>query len=142
MILRSNTRKSPNTLKRLAIGGAIAGAAGYIAGVLTAPKSGRETRQDLQKVANKSMAAAEKDLKGLHTELGDLLKDSKGASGKMSKKAQGEFNELVDKAKDTKEKVREVISAIHEGGADDKDLKRAVDDARAAIKHMRDYLKK
>lgn len=128
--------------KRIAIGSAIAGVAGYIAGVMTAPKSGKETRQELHKVANKRMSEAEKDLKNMHTELGDLLKDSKKASDKMSKKAQSEFGDLVERAKDTKEKVREVISAIHEGGADDKDLKKAVKDARAAIDHMRDYLKK
>jgi gas vesicle protein len=130
------------TAKRIAIGGAIAGVAGYVAGVLTAPKSGKATRKDLQKIANKRVTEAEKDLKKMHTELGDLLKDSKKSGDKLSKKAQGEFNELVEKAKDTKEKVREVISAIHEGGAEDKDLQKAVKDARAAIDHMRDYLKK
>ena len=140
-MIRKKADKS-QTAKRIAIGGAIAGLAGFIAGVLTAPKSGKETREDLHKIANKRMADAEKDLKSMHTELGDLLNDSKKASGKMSKKAQGELNELVDKAKDTKEKVREVISAIHEGGANDKDLQKAVKDARNAIDHMRDFLKK
>ena len=135
-------RKRSNTLKKIAISGGIAAAAGYVAGVLTAPKSGKQTRDDLQKMATKNMKEAEKDLKKLHTDLGDLLKDSKLQQKKMTKKAADEYGELLDRAKDTKEKVRELISAIHEGGADDKDLQKAVKDAQAAVKHLKDYLKK
>jgi gas vesicle protein len=113
-----------------------------VAGVLTAPKAGKQTRQDLQGLASKGMQTAEKDLKVLHTELGDLISDFKKNGVPANKKAQAEISDLVDKAKDTKEKVREMISAIHEGGADDKDLENAVKDARAAIEHLRDYLTK
>jgi gas vesicle protein len=129
-------------MKRIAIGSGIAAAAGYIAGVLTAPKAGKQTRDDFKGFASKGMQTAEKDLKGLHTELGGLIDDFKKGSSNGNKRAQSEFTDIVEKAKDTKEKVREMISAIHEGGADDKDLERAVRDARAAIEHLRDYLKK
>jgi CRISPR/Cas system CSM-associated protein Csm4 (group 5 of RAMP superfamily) len=61
---------------------------------------------------------------------------------KMSTKAASEYTQVAAKAKDTKEKVRQLISAIHEGGADDKELDKAVKDARAAVAHLRDFLKK
>jgi hypothetical protein len=48
----------------------------------------------------------------------------------------------VDKAKDTKEKVREMLSALHEGDAEDQDLKRAITNANSALDHLRDFLKK
>lgn len=60
----------------------------------------------------------------------------------MNDKARKELDTLVDKARDTKEKAREVLSAVHEGDAEDKDLKRAIKDANEAIEHLRDYLKK
>ena len=129
-------------LKRVAIGSTVAAAAGYVAGILTAPKSGKQTRSDIKDAAERSRAEAEKDLKRLHTELDKAIKEAKTSSGKLSVKAQKELGELIEKAKDTKEKAREVLSAIHEGDADDKDLKQAVKNANSAINHLRDYLKK
>src|SRR3954462_16016028 len=135
-------RKKKNNLKRLAIGSAIAAAAGYVAGVLTAPKSGKQTRKDIKQAKDRGMAEAEKELKKLLTELDKVINDAKGNGGKLGIRAQKELGDLLTKAKHTKEKTREVLSAIHEGDAADKDLKRAVKDANAALKHLRDYLKK
>jgi gas vesicle protein len=129
-------------LKRLAIGGTVAAAAGYVAGILTAPKSGKNTRADIKDAADRSRTEAEKDLKRLHTELDKAIKDAKVTGDKLGSKAQEELNELVDKAKDTKEKAREVLSAIHEGDAEDQELKKAVKNASASVKHLRKYLKK
>lgn len=128
--------------KRLAVGAALAGAAGYVAGVLTAPKSGKQTRDDLKQATNLKMTEAEKQLKHLHTDLAQAVDDAKVKGGDMGAKAQKELKGLVEKAKDTKEKVREVLSAVHEGDASDKDLKKAMADAKHALAHLKDYLKK
>lgn len=130
------------TLKRLVIGGGIAAAAGYIAGVLSAPKSGKETRDGLGGRASKGLLDREKDLKRLHTELGKTLTDSKKSGEKLSKKAQKDLEIALEKAKDTKEKAREIISAVHEGTADDKELQNAIEDAKAAIGHLKTYFNK
>ncbi|MDB5165107.1 MAG: exported protein of unknown function [Candidatus Saccharibacteria bacterium] len=129
-------------LKRIAIGGTIAAVAGYLAGLLTAPKSGKETREDIKATATKSYSEAEKDLKKLHTELGKVIDEAKSNGEKVSGKTQKELTDLLNKAKDTKEKAREMLSAIHEGDADDKDLDKAIKDASKAIDHIRDFLKK
>lgn len=128
--------------KRIAVGGAVAAAAGYVVGILTAPKSGKETRQDIKSAADRSRAEAEKDLKRLHTDLDNIIKEAKKQGGSASKKAQQELADLVDMAKDTKEKAREMLSAIHEGDAEDKDLKRAIKNANTALENLRDFLKK
>lgn len=129
-------------VKNLAIGAAIAGAAGYVAGILTAPKSGKETRNDLKDAAEKGLTEAEKDLKKLHTELGKVLEDVKDQGDKLGGRAQKDLNDLLEKAKDTKEKAREILSAFHEGDVEDKELRKAIKDANAAIDHIKDYLKK
>lgn len=122
-------------LKRLAIGSTVAAVAGYVAGILTAPKSGKETRADIKKTA-------EKDLKNLHTDLDKVINEAKSASKDASAKAQKELKELIVKAKDAKEKAREVLSAIHEGEAEDQDLNKAVKQANTSLKNLRNYLKK
>lgn len=131
-----------DNLKKIAIGSTIAAAAGYVAGVLTAPKSGKQTRKDIKDAADKGVAQAEKDLKKLHTELAKIIAEAKDASEKLNGKTKKDFDGLVEKAKDTKEKAREMLSALHEGDAEDKDLKRAIKDATDAIDHLKDYLKK
>lgn len=130
------------TTKKLAIGAAIAGAAGYLAGVLTAPKSGKATRDDIKDATQRGISEAEKDLKRLHTELGSLLDEAKTKGSDLSGKTQKELNDLVDKAKDTKEKAREMLSVIHEGTAEDKDLSKAIKEANKAVDHIKEYLKK
>ncbi len=131
-----------SNLKSLAIGSGVAAVAGYLAGVLTAPKSGKETRGDIKAAAKQSRAEAERELKQLHSELDKVIKESKGRGAKLSARAQKELGVLLEKAKNSKEKTREVISAIHEGDAEDQDLKRAIKNAQSSIDHLRDYLKK
>jgi len=133
---------SVTNLKKLAIGTGVAAAAGYVAGILTAPKSGKQTRGDIKAAAKQSRLEAEKELKRLHTELDKVMKQAKVRGGKLSAKAQKELNALLEKTKVTKDKTREVISAIHEGDADDQDLKRAIKNAQSSIEHLKEYLKK
>lgn len=135
-------KHSGNDAKKFAIGAGIAALAGFLAGVLTAPKSGKETRADIKNTAQRSVTQAEKELKRLHTELSELLEDLVGKEGELQGKAAREVENVVEKAKISKEKARELLSALHEGDAEDKDLKKAIDDANKAIDHIKDYLKK
>jgi gas vesicle protein len=139
MSLRSRKRSS---IKRVAVMSSVAAAAGYLAGILTAPKAGQQTRRDIKQTANKGFAEAEKDLKKLNSELGKVIDEAKSTGEKAGVKARKELDGLVEKAQDTKEKAREMISALHEGEVENKDLAKAIKDANLALKHLRDYLKK
>lgn len=134
--------KKNDKYKLVAIGSLFAGAAGYIAGILTAPKSGKDTRDDIKNAAINSRKEAEAELKKLHTELNKVIDEAKARSKKASNKSNEELKELVEKTQDSKEKVREVLSAIHEGDAEDDDLKRAISSATIALEHLKDYLQK
>jgi gas vesicle protein len=130
------------TAKRLAIGTVFAAVAGYVTGILTAPKSGKETRQDIKNAAEKGMAEAEKQLKKLHTQMNDLLKEAKTKVETLKGTAQKDLQNAIDKANGAKEKARDMLSNLHEGGAEDKDLQKAIKEANSAIDHLKSYLKK
>ncbi len=134
--------KSGNTAKKFAIGAIIAAAAGYVAGILTAPKSGKETRQDIKDATVRGVAEAEKQLKKLHTELNSVIAEGKSKMESVRGKGQEELNKAVKSAQVMKEKARELLSAVHEGDADDKDLKKAIADAGKAVDHLKTFLKK
>jgi gas vesicle protein len=128
--------------KRWAIGALIAGAAGYVTGILTAPKSGKETRKDIKDAAANGMAEAEKQLKKLHTQLATVLNEAKDKATTLKGTAQKDLQVAIDKTTVVKEKARELLSVLHEGGADDKDLKKAIKDANNALSHLQAFLKK
>ena len=127
---------------KLAIGAVIAAAAGYIAGLLTAPKSGKETREDIKRKANEAYVAAEKELKKLHTELSEKLTMANEKLAELKEKGGKKFDEAFDQAKRAKDKAREMLSSLHDGEAEDKDLQKAITEATKAVENLRSYLKK
>lgn len=135
-------KNNDDTTKKFAIGAALAAGIGYIAGILTAPQSGRETRQDIKDTTAQAITETEKQLKGLHTQINDLVDEAKSTSSDLSDKARKELDGLLDRANDSRQKAREMISGIHEGDADDKELQKAIKEAQKAVDHLRKYLKK
>lgn len=138
----NSKRQRRETIKRVAVGSAVAAAAGYVAGILTAPQSGKQTRGDIRDAAERSRKEAEKDLKQLNKELDKLIKEATSNGNKLSAKAQKEVEDLIEKARDNKDKAVEIMAAIKAGDAQDQDLKRALKNASSALDHLREYLKK
>lgn len=128
--------------KKFAVGAIVAGTVGYIAGILTAPQSGKETRKDIKDEVGKRISEAERELKVLLVDLNKIIEEAKTVAAKFSGSAHKELEELVGKARDSKEKARKVLSAIHEGDAEDKDLRTAIKEAKDAIDHIKTFIGK
>jgi gas vesicle protein len=126
----------------VAVGAALVGVAGYVIGLLTAPKSGKETRKDIQTAAIKAKKEAEARLKDLHKELDDVLETGKTKAKDFTADRREQYDQALDRARAAKAKARELLSAIHEGDAEDKDLKNAIDEVAQAIAHVKTFLKK
>ena len=124
-----------------ALGALAAGLIGYAAGILTAPKSGKETRQDIKDAVSKAKAEAEKKLKVLHSDLGRYLDKAKVKVGNLSGKAKTDLNKAIANATKTKQRLRELLSALHDGDASDPELNEAMRDAKDALKRLKDYVK-
>lgn len=127
---------------RFAFGALLAAAAGYVAGILTAPKSGEETRKDLKDTANKQINEIEKRLKKIHTELSSLIQDATSKAETLRGKTKKEVEDILEKAAKAKDKVRIALSGVRDGEAADKDLQKAIEEAEQAIEHLKTYLKK
>jgi len=139
-MLRKQAGGKSRVVRSFALGAALTAVAGYLAGILTAPKSGRETRADIKRKAEDTYGAAERELKKLHTELTDVIDE---VSDRITSfKGSREVNSALDRGRDAKQKAREVLSTLHDGEASDKDLKKAIADATKAIEHLRDFLRK
>ena len=127
---------------RFAIGALFVGLIGYVAGILTAPKSGKETREDIKETTQATIAEAEKKLKAAHTELVKHIDEVTGKADQLRGEAKKEADDLVEAAQKVKEKVRISLSSIHDGGESDKDLQKAIKEAEKAVGHLKKFLKK
>jgi gas vesicle protein len=126
----------------MAVGALIAAGAGYLAGILTAPKKGSETRKDIIDAGIKTKAEAEKTFKKINTELSDILKQAEDFARKSKDSTKSGINDSIARAQKAKDQVRVVLSALHEGDADDKDLRKAIDESAKALEHLKKYLAK
>jgi gas vesicle protein len=115
---------------------------GYVAGLLTAPKSGKETRKDIRDVADRTLKEAERRLKFAHSELAQLLAKATDQAQVLGGRAKTELEILVGKANIAREKVRQVLSSFHEGEASKTDLEDAIDDAEKLIEDLKKFLDK
>lgn len=134
------TKNDNNALKKIAIGSAIAGAVGYLAGVLTAPQSGKETRSDIANKAEEIKQTLVDQLQDLSDSLHQLLKTAKVKTSGMSASARADFNEAVIRAKDAQNKATHVLKAVKNGESTDADLNKAIKQAKLAKKNLEKYL--
>ena len=134
---------SKDSSRKWAIGAVLAAVAGFVAGILTAPKSGKETREDIKDTANRVVSEAEKQMKKLHSEMNVVIEDAKQVLGGKTGKAKEDISKAVTVAKEKQGKVKELLSALRDGGASDNpELKKAIKEASSALDHLKSFLKK
>jgi gas vesicle protein len=128
-------------IKTVAKVAAIGASIGYLAGLLTAKQSGKETREDIANTTKKVKDTAEAKISQLHAELTDTIKqaEAKIKSGKMTIK--DGITGASAKAKVAQTKANELIKALKSGKASDKDLAASLKSTKAAIDSLKNYLK-
>ncbi|MCA9332555.1 YtxH domain-containing protein [Candidatus Saccharibacteria bacterium] len=128
--------------KKFAVGVVIAAGLGYVVGLLTAPKSGKETRNDIKTAAVKTKRQLELKLKKLHSETIDLIKAADEKLVNLKGKAKTDAKKIIEKARNATIKAKEVMSAFHEGEADDIDLDKAIKDLQSSVSGLKNFIKK
>jgi len=134
-------RKDSHTGRKVAAGALFAGISGYLAGLLTAPKSGEETRAQLADKADDLKSDAAIQLEKAHVELGETLKAAQIKTTTLSAQARDEFNEAVIRARDAQNKTKLVLKAIKDGQAEDPELNKAAKQIKQAQKNLSRFLK-
>jgi gas vesicle protein len=133
-------RKNQHAGRKIALGAAVAGVTGYLAGILTAPQSGKDTRGDVAGTAGDMVGGAEEQLQTLSNELKALIKQTKVKTIALSSQARKDFNEALVKAKDAENKAATVLKSVKAGEAEDPELNKAIKQAKQAKKNLGKYL--
>ena len=133
--------KNKNAGRNIAIGAAVAGVTGYLTVLLTAPKSGKETRDGITDKAVDVKDSAVDQLEELEGDLNGLLVKTKAKTVALSAQAREEYNEAVIKAKDAQNKATYVLKAVKAGEAEDPELNKAIKQAKQAKKNLGKFLR-
>lgn len=120
---------------------ALAGVIGYATGILTAPKSGKETRQDIKDKTSEARAASEKELKKLQAEMTKLIAKAEAKADSLKVKTAGDRKKIIDNANKAKAKAGEVIEAIKTKEVKDPDLGKAVEELKNAKDNLAKFIK-
>lgn len=104
--------------KKLGLGILIGAAAGVVTGILTAPKSGKETRKDIKNKALEVKGSAERKLKVAHKQLNTLGDEAKLKAQQLQGKAKDEMTEYGKKADELKDRVKAAITSVKSGDDD------------------------
>ena len=130
-----------NNTKNVAMGALIGVAAGFVAGILLAPKSGKETRADIKRGAGNAAKAVKRQLTWLHEELSVYVAKANIQFKKLSAATREEAMAALAKSKRARDQVEAVLTAIQNGDSDDEDLDLAVKNAQNALDSLKKYLK-
>lgn len=134
--------KKIKLFKIFALGSALSAVAGYLTGLMTAPKSGQELREELKQTNAKNLSDLQRDLNNLNQELDSVIKKADLKKTELTEKAGQELQGLVEKTQAAEAKVQEIVEAVRSGDANDEDLKRALKNSKSALEHLKDYLDK
>jgi gas vesicle protein len=115
---------------------------GLAAGVLLAPKSGKETRQDLKDAGENLIEDFEKKYSEVQASLAETIEQALGHATSLSGTAQEAFNDLIDQAKQAEFKVKDAYREMKHSGSNNKNLSCALEDAEKAKDCLAKFLKK
>ena len=128
-------------LKNVAKVAAIGAGIGYLAGLLTAKQSGKETREDIASSTKKVKDTTEAKIDELYKELADIIKKVESKVSSSSKTVKSGVATATAAAKKTQAKANEIVKAVKSGKVSDKDLADSVKSTKAAINSLKNYLK-
>ncbi|HUY52962.1 MAG TPA: YtxH domain-containing protein [Candidatus Dormibacteraeota bacterium] len=114
---------------------------GYLAGLLTAKKSGANTRKDISDASKEIQKKAETTASNLYKELSGAIEQAEVKIDKGKLSVRNNLYRATTRANKVKSQANEILMAIKNGNADDKDLQKSVDSIKSAIKNLKNYLK-
>lgn len=126
---------------KFALGAILGAAVGAAAALLTAPKSGKETREDIKNKATEVSHEALRQLRKVEGELNKRISDAKRLVSKYEGEAKREVENLItraEKMKDRAVKMTEELKADTKNKVDE----RFLDDVRqviADLERLRDH---
>jgi gas vesicle protein len=116
--------------RNLIIGAAALGAVSYIAGILTAPKKGSETIDDIRHASVKAKIGLEKSLKKLYSDSSKQIERALNVNQNLTAQTKKELDSLVSALKKVKESIKIYLTSIRDGDIEENEITLLLTDGR------------
>jgi gas vesicle protein len=130
---------SAKSTKKMGLGILIGAVAGVVTGLLTAPKSGKETRADIKNKAKDVRGSAERKLKDAYKDVSKVSDDLKAKTKNLTGKAKTDMTVYSVKADELKAKLKAAITSVKNGDNDDDDA--TIDTLLKDLSALKDKIK-
>lgn len=117
------------------------GSVGYILGLLTASKSGKDFRREIETTGRKNLINLEKQLKAQYSDLNNQLQVLENNLDASSKVVAEKINKYIVDVKKMQKKSKILLSALHDGTAEDDELIQVIDEINNLKSSIKKYFK-
>lgn len=100
---------------KVALGVLIGAITGFFAGIITAPKSGAETRADIKAKAESIKADISKKAGIAVDEAGEVVENIKGKAGDLKDRAEQVVEDVKDKAGELRDRTEHAVEGAKKG---------------------------
>jgi gas vesicle protein len=114
---------------------------GYLAGLLTAKKPGEQTRKDIIDSSKEVQAKAEAAVEDLYSKLTEMIKQAEAKIDKNRLSIRHNLYKAATKANKVKSQTKDILMAVKKGDVTNTDLHKSIDNTKAAIENLKNYLK-
>jgi len=116
--------------RNIVFGAVVIGAASYLAGILTAPKKGSETREDIRHASVNAKISLEKSLKKLYADSSRQIERALNVNHELTKQTKRELDLLIASVKHATEKIKIYLTSIRDGDIEEEEITLLLTDGR------------
>jgi|GEM_PF-1812302 len=122
------------------IGAAAIGAVSYLAGILTAPKKGSETIDDIRHASVKAKIGLEKSLKKLYSDSSMQIERALKVNQNLTAQTKKELDSMVSALKNVKESIKNYLTSIRDGDIEESEITLLLTDGRNNTQRLKLFI--
>ena len=126
--------------RNLIIGAAALGAVSYLAGILTAPKKGSETIDDIRHASVKAKIGLEKSLKKLYSDSSKQIERALCVNHNLTAQTRKELDSMVSALKNVKESIKNYLTSIRDGDIEENEITLLLTDGRNNTQRLKLFI--
>jgi gas vesicle protein len=126
--------------RNIIVGAILVGAASYVAGILTAPKKGKETREDIRHASVNFKISLEKSLKKLYADSSQQLERALHVNQKLTAQTKKELDLLVASVKHAKDRIKIYLTSLRDGEIEEEEITLLLSDGRDNTERLKFFV--
>ena len=126
--------------RNIIVGAILVGAASYVAGILTAPKKGKETREDIRHASVNLKISLENALKKLYTDSSRQLERALNVNQNLTAQTKKELDLLIASVKHAKDKIKVYLTSLREGEIEEEEITLLLTDGRDNTERLKFFV--